>query len=234
MENSNTGPVVNKGSNTKTLILFGLIIFFIATLAYGYYQNKNNQSKNSTSSSEWTEFKSEKYGFKFEYPKEWKMPNITERSAETGKTYSVNFPPFSKSKETSIISTLSMVFDSKDLKFKVCDDVDKGICSDVIAFTESDVKATLSANKTGLLFYDSDSYTNLSSEQQQNTINSLSIVRIVKLPKIQVSAVRASYILRSDAPDCLKNALSPSSANGCITKVIYDTFSRIVDSIKPL
>lgn len=234
MENSNTGPVVNKRQNSKTILLFGLIVLFIATLAYGYYQNKNNKSSSPANNSEWTEFKSEKYGFKFDYPKEWKMPMITERSAETGKTYSVNFPPFSRANEIRVISTVSMVFDSKDLKFKVCDDVDKNQCSNVVAFAESDVRAALSANKAGLLFYDNDSYASLSSELQQSTISSLGITRIVKLQKIQASAVRASYILRSDAKDCSKSTLAPLSSNGCITRATYDTFSRIVDSIKPL
>lgn len=226
MENSNTGPVVNKGSKTKTLILFGLIILFIATLAYGYYQNKNNQSKNSTSSSEWTEFKSEKYGFKFDYFKAWGEPKVTVESGKVGKRYNINFIPTKKHTET-----VSLSFDSEDFSNNFCDPSKQ--CVDNGGLTATEIKNKLSVDPKLFPIYDSTSFAVITSSPSQGISSELNFFHTVNLKKIKVNAVRGSYSVKSES-SCPKDKLLDKVDPGCIDKEDYNNLKSVVGSLNTL
>lgn len=219
---------------TKNVPLLSLAIILAAGSAIGYYLYDKNQNKDSSKTSEWVEYKNEKYKIKFNHPKAWGKPNISERAAKTGKSYSINFPPFPAPQSLNIIPTVSVIFDSNDLELQVCDTVDPKLCSDIPAFTEKFIQDRLVADKSDLVDYDNHYYASITTEQIQNISSSLSIHQAVKLPFLNTSAVRGSYTIHSDVKDCSKDNFSPPMKAGCIAKDDYKTFKKMIDSIRPL
>lgn len=226
MENTTPTPVTNKGSNNKLLILAALIILFIATLAYGYYQTKNSKYSPAANSSEWAEFKSEKYGFKFNYLKAWGEPKITVESGKAGKSYSINFIPTNKHSET-----VSLSFDSEDFSNNFCDPSKQ--CTDNGGLTGSEVKSKLSIEPKIFSVYDNTSFAVISPSPTQGISSELSSYHIVMLDKIKVSAVRGLYSIKSDST-CPKDKLTDKVEPGCVDKEDYSNLKSVIGSISTL
>jgi hypothetical protein len=224
-----TTPSTRTRSNILLVLLLAVIV--VAILSAWYFTNLKSNSS-GTLTSNWSEYKSDKYKIKFSYPTEWDQPNITELPGDTGKSYSVHFG--SSKPKTAVASpsrAVSISFESQDLTRKICAPNDPSSCASTKAFTESNVKKSIANNKTAFTTYDEDS-TGTVTQGPADTDLTLTVQQVISLPSVKASAARVQYTISKAPTNCTKNKFSPDNLTDCITKSTYDTVIKVLDSLQ--
>lgn len=234
MENTNPAKAINKGSNNKLLILAALIVLFIATLAYGYFQNKNSKNSPATSNSNWAEFKSEKYGFKFDYPKEWGKVSLSKVPGVSGHSFLITFklqrnmsPDTPRSRPVVAIKA-----DTNNLTNQACDAITQK-CETENGFSSKDINNRLE-DKSGLVKYGEDYYSTLDSAPEMNLSQKLTLANIVNLKSLNISAVRGEYSLIGYDTKCPAKEISYAPRQGCIDNGTFDNLKKTLESFDKL
>lgn len=208
----------------KGISLIGVVIALAVIIVAGFlgwkiYNNfvgnpgTGNSSSNDKVANGLVSYKNDKYGIKFNYPKEWGKAQISDYP-QTGKHFEISFTPNSK-----LYSITAAIDSSKEPK----------------AFTSTDISKALSGDKSTFLKYDSSSYSTLSSERNagiDKNINlyELNIYQIVNLPKINANAVMIAFSMTSKN-SCPGPALS-NTASDCVSQTVYDFVNKFAKSIQ--
>lgn len=180
---------------------------------------------------QWPTYKDSNYGLQFTYSRAWGKPKISEHKTLIGKSYTLNFVP-SKTKSTS--SPVSVVFQSADSKLYLCNQDDKD-CPPPQTLTKDAILKRLAQDKKGLLVYGSDSYSILLTDPKDGLASMVNIFRIVDLPKINVTALHASYTIPAalnSSINCSTTSLATDKKSSCVTKQQYEELDKTLRSFK--
>jgi hypothetical protein len=200
-------------SGRNPLILAALILLLVAVLGFMYHQNKSGKFTSANLPTNFSEFKSDKYGFGFIYPTNWGKASINEVSVEKGKIYNINF--YVSTKEPVAPYFIRMGY---------------GNNSSII--TKANLQKQLS--RSDFIKKDTSSYAWLDISAGSHVQNALTIDQIVDLPKIKVDAAEIVYFIRGDSTECSTSKFSTSNDGKCITEANYEVVSEVIKSLKSL
>lgn len=212
-----------------------ILVVILAAAGGGWYWNHNRHNSKaavSNLSAGWSEYTSDKYSLKLSYPTTWGAPLITEVRADKGKSYNIVFrnqitkDPADK----EVLTSVSINFDSHDMTRKVCAADKPTNCATIKGFSAEDIRKLMSEKTAKYTIKTSDAIAIVSMGPTPNS-QSLSAMQIVNLPSLNISAVRASYTITASAKNCSDSGFSPESAQNCITHSVYDTLSRVIQSM---
>jgi hypothetical protein len=186
---------------------------------------KSSSPAPKQTASQWTEFKSDEYGFKLNYPKEWGDVSVRERTLQVGKTYNINFGA-----PSATVKGVGITMDSDDYEAKYCDP--DGKCYTEVGVSKTTIKDRLK-NKAGLATATDDGYAMIQNYPKQK-ISGFSASQIVNLPKIKVSAAVASYQVFKSSDKCPQVKFINDSTLKCVTEEDYHQVSKVLKSLKAL
>lgn len=201
------------------LILLVIVLAFAGLFAYVKLRPSSSYSGTQASSSDWQQYKNDKYHIQFSYPASWGQPRMNSESFSKGKIYAIQFitSPFNPDK----IMEINM--DSEDLVQKVCQKPTK--CQIIPPITAAYVQQ----QKGRFAIKDNSMYATIISAKDRST---MTIYKTVELKSLNISAVQAVYSIKTDKKNCPDNQFQVT--DGCIDKSVYTDFGRILDSIKEL
>lgn len=210
------------------LLVLGIVLFIGLGIGYFVYQNSQNEVTKKALPAEWSEYKSQKYEFGFNYPSSWGEPQVTERAVKSGKHYDILFKHKASTDDNSR-SIVSISMDSEDVKEEICEN--SGKCFTGIGITKSYVEEQL-VNKDNFTVSDSTSYARVVSFPEQK-ISGISAYQIVQLPQLKVTAVAANYH-KANATGCPEKKFSIVNEKRCVTRQDYEILNRVLKSFKAL
>jgi hypothetical protein len=240
-ETYSTSPIPAKRRVSKKLLVIILAaILVIAGLSW-YTWNHNQQQKAAKEAADkaaalvpppgWTKYQSQKYGFQFIYPKTWGPVNVIYIPQKHGKQYTISFGFASEAASKNNVGDISQIkMDSTDFLIRSCDEKNKNQCSNESAYTKVDIEKALSGDKIGIVAYDNISYT----IYDYSSYSQLEINQIVDLPKINVTAAKATLQRYSPITGCSMDKLQIKTKAGCIGQKDYSDMKKILYSLQPL
>lgn len=116
--------------------------------------------------------------------------------------------------------------DSDNATLKDCEAENK--CITVPTVTQSFIRKQLSNSSPAWVAHDDNSYSTLT---QGASYEYLTINKLVSLPKLNISAVRAYYYKKDSGKKCSTTNL-PKESNGCINKLMYDNLYKVLTTLK--
>lgn len=191
-----------------------MAILVVVVAIFGIWLFEHN--KNHGGADKWATFESQKYGFEFNYPNEWKQygnPTVSEYEQGAVKDYIVNFYTNGPIKDNNYY-TVSIVLQSKEGQD---------------ALTKNKIKTRLAQAKNGLLAYNESSYSQLEFNKQAN-LDVLNIYQIVNLPNLNVDAAQGTYLV-GNSSDCPTDKLSTDDNSRCIKQANYNDLGGILKSL---
>jgi hypothetical protein len=207
------------------ILAFGvLVIVIIAASWYAASHHKSSQN-NSGIPAGWSQFKSDKYGFKFSYPAFLGKPAVTTTKGKTGNFYQVSFAGAS-AKITAKPSVLINMY-SKDYVNSICSHTD---CPPQKSLDSQAVLDSLKNSPKLFIKHDSSSYATLSYNPSLHT-STLSYTQIVNVPKLNTTAAVGLYSLSGTAT-CPAGKFAQNTQQGCMSNSDYNTFSKVMKSIQ--
>jgi len=221
---------------SKRLVIL-IVVVAILIGAVGWYVNHSKQKPSGTNqaAASWTEFSSPKYGFKFSYLKSWGTPSLHVESQEPlpgeSSPTSIYLVSFSDPGGSQKQSTLSISFSSDTSVQNSCPTTDKN-CPGTTFLSGALIKNILTHDKKRFVKYTDTSFSTLASTPNRSQV--LSIVQIVNLSKLNVSAATLNYTLSDAAQSCPKSLLAQNTQTQCITQNDYNNFSQALGSLSSL
>ncbi len=210
-------PVPQQTPKRPRLLKILLILVLVAAIGFGGWYGYNqwhNKSSSSSLPANWSEYKNDKYGFKFSYPKNWGTPQLLQSPDQNGAQYQISFSAPNKSIRYSTVVS----FDSTPAGLK-----------------KNNIEEVLSSqDKSQYVKYDVSSYAILFKDPTSKIPPQLIIYQIVSLQKINVSAVVIEAMVDQPDSQCPTNKLADSSVKNCITDSIYETVNKFAKSIHSL
>ena len=203
--------ILGRANLSKLLIVLALLVIGGVATAYTYYAGKDKQSVNSPRVDS-TLYKATKYGFMFDYPKQWSAPRINESTIEGIKQIEVIF---NGNSETAYSVVALMIPDASRANT-----------------VKSRIQKTLSLNKKNFLKYDETSFSTALMDTSTKSIGQINISQIVNLPKLNISAATIEVLLNPS--DKCAGKLSTDDAKDCFTQADYAAVSQFSHSIRPL
>lgn len=223
----NSTPVPpSRHANRNTLVILAAVIILALLGCAVYLWRHNNSAGSSPANNGWTSYAATKYGFKFQYPSDWGTPAVSESAGTQGKTYGIHFQ---QSKASS--PTISASFDSQNLVVKNCDAQDHSSCSELKAFTSSDVKQNLSQNAKSYTAVTDKSAALVTSGPGPSDV-SLMVQQIISLPSLNVTAAKAYYTVNNPPKSCPKDTFSPNGTVNCVSRTNFDDITEFLSSIQ--
>lgn len=202
-----------------------LILVIIFSVWYSHHQSKPAVSSSNLPEG-WSQFQSTKYGFKFEYPTDWGSPQVAKTIGKTGHHYDISFQQDAEKKSSNAIISISL--DSNDYtksvcpKPKACQTINISVTSKNIT---SDLKST-----SNYAASDNNSYAFIT---HLPAATELIDKQIISLPKLNVSAGVATYILGGNSK-CPTDKFAAGGQSTCITRSDYSKINQLMKSIKEL
>lgn len=221
----------------KKLLVFLVLVIILAAVGAFLWPAKKTLSP-TASQSPWADYSSQKYGFKFTYPKSWGNPQVREAVAGSGKHYLISFVSTStkvgfdpKTKQLVLPNKSEWIeMDSADATSKSC--TSETECEVIPGITESAVKTVLSKHDISLAQQDASSYAAVSAAPLYNQQSNLDVYQIVNLPKIKVSAAHGLFHISGKAAGCPQNKFSANIS--CVSRSDYNSLNKTLRSLKAL
>ena len=204
--------------NPKILAIATILIILVFT---GWLIWHRDQGKTTG----WIQYTNSKYGLKFDYPKSWGLPLLTERSGQKGKHYELAFQTDAQRK-----LSITAAFDSKDAMDSGCAG---GHCGTSTAYTKQDIQNELAKNKSSYVKYDDSSYATLSTDPTSKIAGELYFYQIINLKKVNSTAIQIAYTLGGEKK-CPSKQLAGNDNASCITQTTYDQVNEFAKSIQSL
>jgi len=225
-----------RGAISQKILLAAIVVAAIliaGTYVIGHRTTTNNSNNQQDG---WSTYKSDKYGFSFDYMTEWGKPKVEEVMPpklkqgpglptikdHKGKEYKISF---TDKKIFSDTGDITVTIDSKDYSTTVCTADNQ--CSQTGTLSEASVKSMIESSKDYALKSDQQTYSFLYGSSAKSN---LSIYKIAHLNKINSEVAMLSYTYNIPL-DCNNKLKSPKS-DFCIAQNDYSNLNKFVSSIR--
>jgi hypothetical protein len=225
-----TGPQPIQRFNSlklRAILPFILVILVIILAAWFGYDNRKNNSNNSMAG--WSNFTSQKYGFKFTYPPYWGTPSVSVTDGKVGKFYQIGFKTDPSLNSANKNLTVMVDIYSQDYVNILCAQTD---CPAQATLDAKTIQKNIKDGAAVFIRHDSSSYASLNNVAANNT-STLTDVQIINVPKINASGAIGIYWLNS-ASNCPDGKFAGNSKTNCVTLIDYNSLSQALKSIKGL
>jgi hypothetical protein len=225
-----TGPQpIQKFNPWKLSVVLPFIVLIVVIILAAWFGYDNRKNSSGSIPAGWTEYKSQKYGFKFAYPGYWGTPSVDTTKGKSGTFYQVNFKTDPSLNSTNKNLSVLINMYSQDYVSILCA---QAACPGQTALDSRTIQKNLKAGAATFIKHDDSSYAFLSNVPLNST-NTLSDTQIVDIPKINVSGVIGIYS-KSNANKCTPGKFASRAETGCITFSDYNSLQEALKSIHAL